>query len=362
MSETHILNTAVIGAGMISAAHCTGYSDNPHCQLVAVSDPLEERAKGVSARFGVKSFTDYHDILADESIDLVSVCTPDHTHADIAVQALEAGKHVVLEKPMATTLEDCDRIIDAMRSSNRQLTLDFEYRYNPFFHTMKELVDRGELGELKAMSIYYWRHPFNIKPGRWVHNSRYTTMMIQEGCHYVDLLGWICGEIETVWAWSAKVREDVGFEQILFGELAHKNGVHSQYSHTVAGNQIIHNVWLMGTASAIYGTMVYSKTQGSFAKIMHKKHTKEIADDIKGDFSVKCFGEKEIWDDDVIPNLINDFVSRIIQKRPPGVTAYDGRKSIEVALAMEESARRKSEVALPLDHTPDFILARFKSD
>ena len=351
-------NAAVIGAGMIASAHCEAYCNNSETQLVAVADPIAERASAFGSKYGAKSFVDYTKILKEDTIDIVSICTPDNTHADLAVEALNAGKHVVVEKPMALTLEDCDRIIDAQKRSGRELIVDFEYRINPFFVSMKKSVDSGELGALKAMSIYYWRQPFRVKVNRWIHRSRFTSMMLQEACHYVDIFRWFCGEVEEVYAWATKIRDDMEYDQVAFTELSHENGIHSQYSHTVVGNQFHHDVWLIGTRGAIKSSMVFSKVNGSYGEIMRKRFKEDITEDIVEDFDLECFGAREVDDDPNIGRLIDDAISRLISKKPPRVNAFDGRKSIELALAIEESAKMRKPVHLPLAMTPDFVTKR----
>jgi len=138
----------VIGTGIVGGAwHAHVYSGLPDSKLVAVCDLNEERAKAIAAKYNVdKVYTDYHELLADPEVVGVSIATPDFAHREIAVAAAEAGKHILVEKPLATTVEDAEAIVDAAKKANVKLMVDFHNRANAPFINAKRSIEEGELG------------------------------------------------------------------------------------------------------------------------------------------------------------------------------------------------------------------------
>ena len=141
----------VIGTGIVGGAwHAHVYHHLPQADLVAVCDLDEARAREIADRYGVPHvYTDYRDLLARADIAAVSIATPDFAHRDIAVAAAKAGKHILVEKPLATTIEAADAILRAVDQAGVKLMVDFHNRVNPAFVAARQAVLNGELGELK---------------------------------------------------------------------------------------------------------------------------------------------------------------------------------------------------------------------
>lgn len=141
----------VIGAGIVGGAwHAHVYHHLPRAELIAICDLDEARAREVAQRYGAPVvYTDYRDLLARDDIAAVSIATPDFAHREIAVAAAKAGKHILVEKPLATTTEDAEAILRAVDEAGVKLMVDFHNRVNPAFVTSRQAVLNGELGELK---------------------------------------------------------------------------------------------------------------------------------------------------------------------------------------------------------------------
>ena len=141
----------VIGTGIVGGAwHAHVYHHLPQAQLVAVCDLNEARAREIAERYHVPQvYTDYRELLARDDIAAVSIATPDFAHREIAVAAAKAGKHILVEKPLATTVEDAEAILQAVDEAGVTLMVDFHNRVNPAFVTAKQSVAAGELGELQ---------------------------------------------------------------------------------------------------------------------------------------------------------------------------------------------------------------------
>jgi predicted dehydrogenase len=137
----------VIGAGLFGENHALVYSRLPGVELVAVCDQNETRAREIAERYGARThYTDYEQLLAQPDIQAVSLATPDFAHAEIALAAAEAGKHILCEKPLATTVEEAQAIVDAAARAGVKLMVDFHNRVNPPFVAARESVRNGEIG------------------------------------------------------------------------------------------------------------------------------------------------------------------------------------------------------------------------
>ncbi len=166
--------------------------------VVAGADIHNKFAGEFRETYGQEVFftTDYRRLLERKDIDAVVVTSPDHCHAEHAIAALQAGKHVYCEKPLAITVEDCDRILKAYKASGRHLMMGFNMRYMNIFRCMKEVVDSGAIGEIKAV----WVRHFVGHGGRWyfhdwhANRRKSTGLLLQKASHDFDMIHWIAGD------------------------------------------------------------------------------------------------------------------------------------------------------------------------
>ena len=149
-----MLRVAIIGCGGIAnGKHMPALEQIKEVQMVAFCDIIEERAQKAAGQFGVEGaavYTDYREMLEKEKLDVVHICTPNKSHADIAVAALEAGCHVMCEKPMAKTVADAQRMVDAAKRTGKKLTIGYQNRFRPDSIYLHKACRRGDLGD-----IYY---------------------------------------------------------------------------------------------------------------------------------------------------------------------------------------------------------------
>ena len=150
------LKVGIIGCGSIAHhRHLPEYANNQEVEIVAVCDVVKERAEAANVKYGGKIFTDYNELLAFEEVEAVSVCTPNYLHAPISVAALEAGKHVLCEKPMATSLAEAEKMIEAAEKSGKTLMIGHNQRFVPSHQKAREIIESGE-----AWKIYSFRTAF----------------------------------------------------------------------------------------------------------------------------------------------------------------------------------------------------------
>ncbi|MFX0169273.1 MAG: Gfo/Idh/MocA family oxidoreductase [Candidatus Hodarchaeota archaeon] len=142
------VGVGVVGVGAWGKNHARVFSELDKANLIAIVDRDNDRARTLAKRFNTQHFSDVDDLLRLEDVDAITICTPTVTHADIALQAIEAGKHILVEKPMTDTVQQAHRIIDAAKSAKSILMVGFVERFNPSVQTAVEVIDEGNIGEL----------------------------------------------------------------------------------------------------------------------------------------------------------------------------------------------------------------------
>lgn len=197
-----MLNAGIIGCGKIAQTrHIPEYLANPRCKIAGYYDFNTQRARELAERFGGCAYGSLEELLANDEIDAVSVCTSNDTHADIAVKALEAGKHVLCEKPMATNLADCERMQAAAEKSGRQLMIGMNQRLAGAHIKAKQLIDAGEIGRIITFKTFFSHsgpETWSIDPGTdsWFFDKRKAAMgaLADLGVHKTDLIQFLTGK------------------------------------------------------------------------------------------------------------------------------------------------------------------------
>ena len=189
----------VIGIGSISASHLNAYKNNKNANVYAVCDLNEERARAAAERYGAeKVYTDYRELLADPAIDAVSICTWNNTHAEISIAAVQAGKHVLVEKPLCRTVEEALEVQRAVESSGKILQVGFVRRYDSNAQLLKSLADQGEFGDIYYAKATAFRRLGN--PGGWFSDIERSGggPLIDIGVHIIDLCWYMMGRPKPV--------------------------------------------------------------------------------------------------------------------------------------------------------------------
>ncbi|MCI3920842.1 Gfo/Idh/MocA family oxidoreductase [Paenibacillus sp. TRM 82003] len=193
------LRIGIVGTGSISDFHLKSYAANPNCAIAAICDKNEERAAAAARRYGAgKVYGDADQMFADPDIDAVSVCTWNNTHAELSVAALRAGKHVLVEKPLATNVADALRIEAAVRETGKTLMVGFVRRYDENARMIKRFIDEGDFGELYYAKASTLRR--NGNPGGWFADRECSGggPLIDIGVHVIDLCWYLMGRPKPV--------------------------------------------------------------------------------------------------------------------------------------------------------------------
>ena len=190
------LQYGLIGTGQMGRGHIGALSLVDEVEIVALADKEETSLAKAKEALGreVWSTSDHRELLGRKDVDAVIVATPNFTHADIVCDALRAGKHVLCEKPMATTLEGCERIIAAAEESGKTYQVGLEFRFASGLRRVRKLIDEGELGQVRQMWFTEYRGPWMRKVEEWItQKAKSGGTLLEKNCHHFDLFNWMAG-------------------------------------------------------------------------------------------------------------------------------------------------------------------------
>ncbi|HWO76625.1 MAG TPA: Gfo/Idh/MocA family oxidoreductase [Bacillus sp. (in: firmicutes)] len=194
-----MLKVGVIGVGSISKYHIEPYLANQQAELVAFCDINEKRLEEKGAQYGVSQlYRDYRELLKNEEINAVSICTWNHSHAEIAIAALEAGKHVLVEKPLCVSVDEAMAVQDAVQRSGKILQVGFVRRHGDNAKLLKTFIDQGDLGEIYYAKASCLRRLGN--PGGWFSDLSKSGggPLIDLGVHMIDICWYLMGKPRPV--------------------------------------------------------------------------------------------------------------------------------------------------------------------
>lgn len=194
------INVAVIGAGAIGVNHIQGFQEHPAARVVAVAETSPERAKEACEKFNVpEAVADYRALLDRKDIAVVSVALPNYLHARVALEALAAGKHVLMEKPFATNARDAARVVEAARKARRLLMVGQNQRFRPERQALKRMVAAGKLGEVYAAEAFWLRRSGIPRIGSWFTQKRFAGggCTYDIGVHVLDLCLHLLGDFDA---------------------------------------------------------------------------------------------------------------------------------------------------------------------
>jgi UDP-N-acetylglucosamine 3-dehydrogenase len=325
----------VIGLGFFGEKHAEVAAALPNVELRAVCTRNDQRRRQIKRRLhALNDYADYHDLLADPKIEAVSVVTHVDDHVAPTVAALRAGKHVLLEKPMARAVADCDRIIAAAEKADRILMVGHICRFNPRYALARDRIAAGELGRIVSM---YARR--NIPAARSQSVLEKIGPLLGDGIHDTDLMLWMCGaKIESVYAQTLSVRKlknpDIGWAMYRFD-----NGAIG----------VIENVWFLpeGTPFRIHEQMEIIGTHG--AAYIHGADTNLMVQTRQGIDCPDTLYWPEIHGEPTgaLRSEMAYFVNCVARGRKPTVvTTAEARCAVAVLSAAEKSAQSGKVIRL----------------
>ncbi len=325
------VKVGVVGLGVWGQVHCDVYDSHPQAQLAAVCDIDAERANEAAEQYQSQAFSDHQSMLSEMNLDAVAVATPDFAHRDIAVDAASAGKHLIIEKPLATSVKDAEDIQQAVRDAGVLCMVDFHNRWNPMFVSVYDSLQNGELGEPAHMYIRH-SNTFYV-PSEMLSWSNQSSVAWFLGAHSADLARWLAGSeparVSCVSREGTLQSKGIDAPDFFLTTLEFENGA-------VA---MLENSWLLPDSlptlgdfkAEVVGTdgVAYvDHTTNRAVQIFHKEET------LPGVASGNFFRES-----------IRHFVQCVAGGTEPSVTIADGLANTRIICAMLESA----ETAKPVD-------------
>ncbi len=363
LSNPRPLRFGILGCGTIAPTHAGALAGIDDARLLAVADVLPDRAGALAEKFNLDRVYDSAEkLIADDELDAICVCTPSGMHADHAVAAMEAGKHVLVEKPMEITLGACDRMIEAARRTGRTLSVVCQHRFDDASMLVKDAIDAGKLGAmvLATADVKWWRTQHYYDSGDW----RGTFAMdgggalMNQGVHTVDLLRWLAGDVKTVFAHvRTAAHERIEVEDVAVAALTFANGaVGTLTATTAAYDGLPVRIDLFGTlGSAILegdrlrmlglktGESHTGEAAAEHAMSVAKGGTASVRDQAAARSAVAPPGA--VWGD-AHRAQIRDFIHAATHGVPPIITGRSARKAVAIILAVYESSRTGKVVEL----------------
>ncbi len=337
---TEPLRLAILGAGMVARYHAQAIAATPGARLVAMSRSDPSKAAAAAAEFGVPCETSDEALLARPDVDAVCICTPSGAHARQAIAAARAGKHVLVEKPMALTVADADAMIEAARSAGVVLAVALQRRTEPAYQLVHRAIAAGDLGTpvlglalvpYHRTQAYYdsagWR-------GTWAQDGGGALM--NQGIHIADLLAWFMGDVEEVQACATTVAHAIEVEDDVVATLRFANAaLGSIVATTAAAPGFPHRVEVYGTRGGVQlEAEAIVRWDGDMVPAIDPSLRPGATAPAPGAGSsptgLAPTGHARI---------LADFAGAVREPRAPLVPGEEGRRSLALVLAVYESAR-----------------------
>lgn len=335
---------AIIGCGRIAKNHFQSIQEIPEAVLVAGCDIDEKALENCRQQYNCLTYDNYHALLANPDINVVNICTPSGLHARIAIDALNAGKHVIVEKPMAMSLKEADAMLAAAKANDKKLAVVHQNRFNPAIIKTRQVLEQGRFGKLTHGSAvvrwnrnddYYrqacWR-------GTWEQDGG---CLMNQSIHNIDLLQWMFGPVQSVFAYTSTNLRQIQGEDVAVAALRFANGALGiiEASVTLYPNNLEETLNIFGaTGTVVIGGMAVNKIEAW--RFAGEEEAAALEEQFKEPPNVYGFGHSYI---------ISNMIQAIREERQPAVCGEEGRKALEIILAIYHSVRYKQEITLPLE-------------
>ena len=357
------LKTALVGVGKVTDIHAAALSRLAESQFTAVCSSKREKADAFAGKYKIKGYTEVAEMIHKEGIDVVVICTPHPFHKVPAVAAMEAGAHVLIEKPFASSLEDCDAMLAAAEKYNKQTGVICQRRWYRPVQRVKNAIDSGKIGRpvFATVNMLGWRDEkyYNSDPWRGSWKDEGGGVLVNQAPHQLDLLQWFMGEIDELYGiWSNLNHPYIEVEDTAVAIIRFRSGA--------IGNIIVSNSMKPGIYGKVHvhgenGASVGVQTDGGAMFVAGMSNILEppvndlwtipgeenlLKDFIKedSDFFLSLKNPVEYFHE----RQIEDFLQAIIDDRKPLITGRDGRVTVEIFTAVYRSTRDHTPVKWPL--------------
>ena len=357
------LKTGIIGCGKVADMHANAYKELDQSDFVAVCDVNIDNTKYFIEKYGVKAYSNVATMIKEEGLDAVSVCTPHPIHADVTCQALSCGCNVITEKPLASSLVDCDRMMDTAKANNVQLATMVQRRFYPPAQRIKNAIEKGELGGKPIIGLVQmigWRDEAYYKSNSWrgTWKGEGGGVLVNQAVHQLDMLLWFMdSDVDTVYGvWKNYNHPYIEVEDSAIATILFKNGAMASIITTNSVNPALYgSVHVFGPNGVAAGV----QTDGSqmFIAGMTTIEYSPYNDiwTVPGYPTIeekKAADEKEFFQEDPTMHYhkvaINDFLNAINGGKKPMADGLAGRQAVELFQAIYECTRTGMPVKFPI--------------
>lgn len=335
------MNFAIVGCGFIAKKHAKAIQEIEEATLVAVCDKVPEMMNFYVEEYDAKPYEELGDMLKNEEIDVVCICTPSGLHAPLAVQIADANKHIILEKPIAMTLKETDEIIDACEKNNVKLAVVHPNRFRPVVQELRKILDQNLLGKISHVNatVNWNRNQEYYDQAPWRGTKEYDGgVLMNQAIHNLDLLLWFMGRPEEVFSMEATRLRNIEAEDVSTGLIKFESGVLGtvETSTTVYPKNYEESITIFGEKGTVkIGGANALNFEHLDIKDMSIDKIDKLKDKIKGD----------TWGVPGHQMIIEDMINSIKEKKSPAVTGEDGRNALELVLSFYDSARLNQPIS-----------------
>jgi UDP-N-acetyl-2-amino-2-deoxyglucuronate dehydrogenase len=353
---TEQLRFGIVGCGVIGALHAKAIRSLPTAQLVSVVDVIPERAQKLAQEYSVTPYVDAQEMYAKEHLDVATICTPSGMHGAHAIEAMQAGCHVIVEKPMEINLATIEKMLHVQQETGRKMAVISQHRFDSATQQVHKLVDEQEFGRLVLGNavIPWWRSQQYYDSGAWRGTWALDGggVLMNQSIHSIDLLQWLMGQVKSVYAYMDTLTHRMETEDVVGAVLRFANGAIGTITATTSGYP--------GTSTRIeiYGDKGSAIIEGDKLKLLHlaRDDKEEIgfyggampqSTDPGATESAKTgAADPAAIGSDTHALQIDDMIRAIHDNGTPLVDGIAGRHPVEIILGIYESARTGKEVTL----------------
>ncbi|MBA4493484.1 Gfo/Idh/MocA family protein [Paenactinomyces guangxiensis] len=343
-----MINIAIVGTGAIARSHIEGYLAFPErCKIVALVDIYPQKAAETGKKFKLNAeiFSDYRDLLDRPDIHAVSICTPPYVHAPISIDFLKAGKHVLVEKPMASSLKECDEMLEAAATSNKLLSVVAQNRFRTPVMKLKHVLDTGLIGKIAHAQVdsFWWRGYSYYDlwwRGTWEKEGGGCTL--NHAVHHIDMLQWMMGMPSEVSAMmSNTLHDNAEVEDLSIAIFRYENGSLSQITSSVVHHGENQQLIFQGEKArvSVPWKVKSSKSKENGFPLENPELEREIQT-IYDQFPEVVYEGHQ--------GQIDDFLTAVKRGTSLLIDGVQGRRTLELITAIYKSASLGQTVKLPL--------------
>jgi UDP-N-acetyl-2-amino-2-deoxyglucuronate dehydrogenase len=364
---TDKLRFALIGCGVIGPTHAEAINSLPGAELVAVADIIPARAQKLANKYGVKAYTNVQEMLAREQLDVVNICVPSGLHGEVACQAMRAGKHVIIEKPMEIRLETIDEMLRVQRETNVKLAVISQHRFDPASMHIHQLLEEQAFGRLVLGNalVPWWRSQAYYDSGAWRGTWALDGggVLMNQAIHSIDLLQWLMGPVKSIYAYADTLVHSMETEDVSVAVLRFANGALGTIAATTGAYPGV------STRIEIFGDKGSAIIEDDRLSYLHLARDdqeeigaygttgRKVGARPPGEDETSLAGTQANETDSTAQNpaalsfrshalQIADMIRAIREDGTPLVDGYAARRPIEIILGIYESARTHKEVTL----------------